>query len=129
MMANSKRVDYKISSRVYETIRAEMARLGRDEDTKAKIAKTLTGTTRPPFSDLHKQRMSDSNKGKSRFRSPEHAQKLALVNTGKKRTPEQCARMGIGIREGKAKAKAIREAANRTYELDILSNDDIRNSL
>jgi len=91
---------YKITSKIYESLRIEYAELvsnrlsgkpGRkhSEETKKKLSLAMAGKSNGPMSEESKRKLSESMKGKNvgKKRTLEQIQQQSLRQTGKKRAP------------------------------------------
>lgn len=99
-LQNSSQTRYKITSRLYETLRESYATVTRErlkgkpgrkhsEETKKKIAQAHLGKKKHPMSEESKRKLSESMKGKNvgKKRTAEQSKAQSIRQTGKKRAP------------------------------------------
>lgn len=109
-MAYSKKLGIKVTSRMSETLRANLARLGRSEETKEKISESLTGRKLGPHSDEHRRKIAESHTGKklSEAHAKGNTERLIEINKNRVRSAEENASRGRAISNA-LKAKGPRE--------------------
>lgn len=99
-LENNSQQRYKITSKIYESLRIKFANLrskslkgkpGRkhSEETKKKLSLAKMGKSKGPMSEESKRKLSESMKGKNvgKKRTEQQKQTMSEVQTGKKRKP------------------------------------------
>ncbi len=108
-MSYSKKHGIKVTSRTYETLKANLARLGRPEEVKEKISESLTGRKLGPQSDEHRRKISESHKGKIIVAGSLKNSIEAMAFSNRTRIISEEER----IRRGKAISEAIKAKGDR----------------